>query len=290
MSVCWFESFCPAVSRFSSFPSFSWSVHFRFACSAVVHIATDVRLGSAQTASVHIHVAAPVSLTLLSQAELAHTLPCRECGASEQSAFVASSSSSCAMDTNNANGVCNNAAASVSASSASSASSSSHVSWRVCANSLHTLHVAVRDRLGRVFSSLSHWEIESVPVAESSASAAAAEQKTTTPAKAVASKLLSWVKKSDLISVTKTVVDVDGEFGPILGSFDVRALRPGRTALCIFMNHADHVTLQSSTHVDASGTSGNATTSGGGGGATAFELSTEARCSPSFRSKLQVCE
>jgi hypothetical protein len=188
------------------------------------------------------------------------------------------------MDGNNANGVCSNAAASASSSSASA--SSSHVSWRVCANSLHTLHVAVRDRLGRVFSSLSHWEIESVPVAESSASAAAAEHKSATPTKAVASKLLSWVKKSDLISVTKSVVDVDGEFGPILGSFDVRALRPGRTALCIYMNHADHVTLQSSTHVDADA-SGNATTSGGGG-ATAFELSTEARCSPSFRSKLQV--
>jgi hypothetical protein len=256
-----------------------------FARSAVVHIATDVRLGSAQTASVHIHVAAPVSLALLSQAELAHTLPCRECGASEQSAFVASSS--CAMNANNANGVCNNAAASSASASAPSASSS-HVSWRVCANSLHTLHVAVRDRLGRVFSSLSHWEIESAPVAD--ASAAAAEHKSVTPTKAVASKLLSWVKKSDLISVTKSVVDVDGEFGPILGSFDVRALRPGRTALCIFMNHPDHVTLQSSTHADATGTSGNATTASGGSGATAFELSTEARCSPSFRSKLQVCE
>lgn len=252
----------------------------------MVHIATDVRLGSAQTASVHIHVAAPVSLALLSQAELAHTLPCRECGASEQSAFVAPSSSSCAMDGHSANGVCSNHAV---ATSSASAASSSHVSWRVCANSLHTLHVAVRDRLGRVFSSLSHWEIESAPAAAvSEASPAAHQSMTPTSSKVVASRLLSWVKKSDLISVTKSVVDVDGEFGPILGSFDVRALRPGRTALCIFMNHRDHVTLQSSALADVADVGGNATTSGGSG-ATAFELSTEAQCSPSFRSKLQVC-
>jgi hypothetical protein len=113
--------------------------------SSVVHIATKSSADAlaVQSASVHVQVEAPVSLALLlPPSQSVHdTLPCMSCPVSpfdDVSPAPAPSSSA----------------------SSSSAASSDVTSLRMCAGTNRTLHVAARDRLGRLFSSLSRWKLE----------------------------------------------------------------------------------------------------------------------------------
>jgi hypothetical protein len=141
---------------------------------------------------------------------------------------------------------------------------------RMCAGSNHSIHVAVRDRLGRTFSSLSRWFVRSNATDKGTAATSLLSALVHMPGAVSGAP-------TNVVTVRPSTVDPDGEYGPILGSFDIVANRPGRVALCVYLAHPK---FTASAPAIAAVPSDNVQ--------IAHEISAVARCAPSFDSHLQV--